>query len=426
MNVPLEGIVASPTSANSMASAADSGQVAYQLVVTQQPDYTRVATSKEKDRKPVDPPPIVQLKVSAAKDPNQIYLQNPYYFMMVGLVKGNDKDEKEPSATALLGTLVSSIHRLKDLDNTDGGFFIFGDLSVKVEGTFRLQFTLYELKDMECVLLATKTSNPFQVYGTKNFPGMCQSTVITRNFSDQGVRLRLRKDSRQMSSKRRNDDSVRMTSQYRSQQRDQERAQLIRRTSLNTDVSASRSQSLQDPLSGISPASSRGRNPFSGQPSPYYDATTGYPSSTGSPYGQQYNAGSVDYGMRGKRPRISQSQDRGAYQSVTYRQLTDASSAMTMPSLTSGQHAYATTTNQILGGITYPPHSMASSLSTLGYPHRTLPPLQATQPSMSAMVQTTMPGHIHASPVGNPTHQQLWSAHDLYRPDPSHPDHGYD
>jgi hypothetical protein len=28
--------------------------------------------------------------------------------------------------------------------NLDGGFFVFGDLSIKVEGEYRLEFTLYE------------------------------------------------------------------------------------------------------------------------------------------------------------------------------------------------------------------------------------------------------------------------------------------
>jgi len=65
---------------------------------------------------------------------------------------------------ALAGTLVSSLHRLKDIDNSgklewvklfystrtnslliDGGFFVFGDLSVKVEGEFRLRFSLFEM-----------------------------------------------------------------------------------------------------------------------------------------------------------------------------------------------------------------------------------------------------------------------------------------
>jgi hypothetical protein len=64
-------------------------------------------------------------------------------------------------STALAGTLVSSLHRLKDVDNSgeycsrserasltsaDGGFFVFGDLSVKIEGDFRLKFTLFEMR----------------------------------------------------------------------------------------------------------------------------------------------------------------------------------------------------------------------------------------------------------------------------------------
>lgn len=64
------------------------------------------------------------------------------------------------------GSLVSSLHRLKDVNNTgklnlgryimldeacsqvvlDGGFFVFGDLSVKVEGCYRLRFSLFEMR----------------------------------------------------------------------------------------------------------------------------------------------------------------------------------------------------------------------------------------------------------------------------------------
>ncbi|KAL8922396.1 MAG: hypothetical protein Q9172_003589 [Xanthocarpia lactea] len=50
-----------------------------------------------------------------------------------------------PTQDSLSGTLVSSLHRLKDVDNLDGGFFVFGDLSVKVEGEYRLQFSLFEM-----------------------------------------------------------------------------------------------------------------------------------------------------------------------------------------------------------------------------------------------------------------------------------------
>jgi hypothetical protein len=104
-----------------------------------------------------------------------------------------DRDEAK---TALAGTLVSSLHRLKDTDNNDGGFFVFGDLSVKIEGFFKIQFTLYEVRGKEVEYITAITSEPFQVHPAKNWPGMAESTFLTRSFSDQGVRLRLRKEPR--------------------------------------------------------------------------------------------------------------------------------------------------------------------------------------------------------------------------------------
>ena len=72
------------------------------------------------------------------------------------------EDLHTATQSALAGTLVSSLHRLKDIDNTgkynfninfytntqthlDGGFFVFPDLSVKIEGDFRLCFSLFEM-----------------------------------------------------------------------------------------------------------------------------------------------------------------------------------------------------------------------------------------------------------------------------------------
>jgi Velvet factor len=61
-------------------------------------------------------------------------------------------------SNSLAGTSVSSLYRLKDQDNTgtsifcyntkrlDGGFFVFGDLSVRMEGQFRLRFYLFEVR----------------------------------------------------------------------------------------------------------------------------------------------------------------------------------------------------------------------------------------------------------------------------------------
>jgi hypothetical protein len=46
-----------------------------------------------------------------------------------------------------------------------------------------------------CFLLSI-TSGVFQVYNAKQFPGMLDSTFISRSFSDQGVRIRIRKEHR--------------------------------------------------------------------------------------------------------------------------------------------------------------------------------------------------------------------------------------
>ncbi|KAK0742396.1 velvet factor-domain-containing protein [Apiosordaria backusii] len=175
----------------------------YQLKIRQQPKTGCVALTKGKDRRPLDPPPIVQLNVSPRVDPAQKYLQNPYLILVAKLVPRdgeNDDQQRRPEAKGgdLAGTVVSSLYNLKDTDNTQGGFFVFGDLSVKREGTFRIEFILFELRSQtkDCWQLSSCITDPFQVYANKSFPGLQESTFLTRTFSDQGVRLRLRKDSR--------------------------------------------------------------------------------------------------------------------------------------------------------------------------------------------------------------------------------------
>ncbi|KKZ62517.1 hypothetical protein EMCG_03062 [[Emmonsia] crescens] len=177
----------------------------FRLTVRQNPERARVAGGKEKERKPVDPPPIIQLKIDEAKDPGQNYLQSPFYFMCCTLYNATeDRPATTAQSTALAGTLVSSLHRLKDTDNLEGGFFVFGDLSVKIEGEFRLKFNLFEMREVkrcggardEVVYIKSILSKPFTVSPPKNFPGMAESTWLSRSFADQGVKLRIRKEAR--------------------------------------------------------------------------------------------------------------------------------------------------------------------------------------------------------------------------------------
>ena len=126
----------------------------------------------------------------------------PYFFCSCTLAPETDNGPT-PAPNSIVGTFVSSLHKLKDSDNTDGGFFVFGDLSIRKEGRFRLQFDLFELRDGDCIHRTTIRSDVFTVHSAKNFPGMAESTFLTRSFSDQGVRLRLRKDSRALNTRKR-------------------------------------------------------------------------------------------------------------------------------------------------------------------------------------------------------------------------------
>lgn len=139
----------------------------YKLVVRQQPKHSRMCGFAEKvDRRPIDPPPIVQLFV---RDPTQLnpkwvlfesnfdfienddrtFLCNPYYFMYSSLVGVYSDEEmhllRDGKTRSTTGSTVSSLYRLKDVDNTEGGFFVFPDLSVRMEGQYRLKFSLFEL-----------------------------------------------------------------------------------------------------------------------------------------------------------------------------------------------------------------------------------------------------------------------------------------
>ncbi|KAF1969590.1 hypothetical protein BU23DRAFT_375255, partial [Bimuria novae-zelandiae CBS 107.79] len=172
------------------------------LIIRQQPKEALVfSAGKEKTRKPVDPPPIVQLKVDESAEASQHFLQSPYLFMTVSLWKA-DQDERwdhcgsQNGPSHLYGGLCSSLHRLKDIDNKDGGFFIFGDISVNTTGTFRLQFKLYDMQKDVAVFIGSIKSDPFNVVSAKGYLGLEPSTYLSRTFSDQGVRLRLRKESR--------------------------------------------------------------------------------------------------------------------------------------------------------------------------------------------------------------------------------------
>ncbi|CAG8489399.1 7882_t:CDS:2 [Dentiscutata erythropus] len=128
-------------------------QSRYELILRQQPKQSRMCGIGEKaDRRPIDPPPIIQLKVHDDSLPpaeKNSFLQNPYFFMYASLVAPDTNEElhllRDGKTRSTTGSVVSSLYHLKDVDNSDAGFFVFPDLSVRMEGTYRLKLSLFEI-----------------------------------------------------------------------------------------------------------------------------------------------------------------------------------------------------------------------------------------------------------------------------------------
>jgi hypothetical protein len=89
------------------------------LEVRQQPMRAQVVPeSSTKPRKPIDPPPVIELKYNARDDGyNKEWLVSPRAFMKVELYQVNE----DHSVPALVGQLTSSLFKLKERNSADKG-----------------------------------------------------------------------------------------------------------------------------------------------------------------------------------------------------------------------------------------------------------------------------------------------------------------
>ncbi|KAG7007086.1 proteasome subunit alpha type-7 [Physcia stellaris] len=118
----------------------------------------------------------------------------------------------------LIGSLCVSAFKLTDPNSELGIWFILQDLSVRTEGSFRygpvkFLFNGYsiQLLDFQPIpfiqhianqeiqfedefLLASIFSGVFQVFSAKKFPGVIESTQLSKCFATQGIKIPIRKD----------------------------------------------------------------------------------------------------------------------------------------------------------------------------------------------------------------------------------------
>ncbi|KUJ09179.1 uncharacterized protein LY89DRAFT_676539 [Mollisia scopiformis] len=208
----------------------DGRNIEYHLTVIQQPERARACGSGAKssaDRRPVDPPPVVELRIFSVngadkEDITFSYSANFFLFATLEVARPMAHGRVQQAAASqqvpvLTGMPVSGMAYLDR--PSEAGYFIFPDLSVRHEGLYRLSFNLYEEmrdrdgdaeapSDKSRVLAGPGTpdasfdwrmevkSAEFTVFSAKKFPGLAESTALSRTVAEQGCRVRIRRDVR--------------------------------------------------------------------------------------------------------------------------------------------------------------------------------------------------------------------------------------
>ncbi|KAL3419250.1 vea protein [Phlyctema vagabunda] len=195
----------------------------YKIRVRQQPLAARACGFGERDRRVIDPPPILQLSI---EDPNATagelneLLRQPYSVVHCTLWNPltNQDDTAMPGSSdkrqqrRLMGTLVASPFVGQDEHDVEGCFFCFPDLSVRTAGTYSLKFSLVVLDPKKMMrgnsvpVRATVMSEAFQVYNAKDFIGMRASTELTKRLKHQGCLISVKKGNAKTNASHARDD----------------------------------------------------------------------------------------------------------------------------------------------------------------------------------------------------------------------------
>ncbi|KAI1116961.1 hypothetical protein F5Y14DRAFT_404334 [Nemania sp. NC0429] len=179
----------------------------YRISIRQQPVAARSCGYGERDRRVIDPPPIIQMSIedpTATEEEIRRRLTHSYSIMHCTI--WNEQGDQDLSSMPedyrtqrrLMGTVVSSPFAGHDEKDEYGCFFCFPDLSCRTPGSFRLQFSFMVLDPASMPghrtpVVALVMSDVFTVYNAKDFPGMKASTALTKRLKEQGCLISIKK-----------------------------------------------------------------------------------------------------------------------------------------------------------------------------------------------------------------------------------------
>ncbi|KAL9613317.1 MAG: hypothetical protein Q9167_002139 [Letrouitia subvulpina] len=191
----------------------------YNLTIRQQPIAARACGLGERDRRVVDPPPIIQLSLTNYNPSSKQEvdaLRTLFNVLHCSLIDPSGRDvttiqdphDAKKMSRRLMGTLVASPFIGTDPSALPSGvenarlgcFFIFPDLSCRQSGHYRLRFTLMQVNlgilptgSSSNLTVGLVESEIFEVFSAKDFPGMRPSTALTKELKRQGAAVSVKK-----------------------------------------------------------------------------------------------------------------------------------------------------------------------------------------------------------------------------------------
>ncbi|KAG5463199.1 MAG: velvet factor-domain-containing protein [Olpidium bornovanus] len=180
----------------------------YELVIVQQPLHARLCGFGDKDRRPIDPPPILKVinKLDEHLPEEEKFglghvVVHASLWSADGMTDCNSVSNPTKNTRILMGSLVGSPERMRGEDGKLADFVCFPDLSVRTEGTYTLKFSLMKIDSGSFFqrggsVVASVLSQPLTVYQAKQFPGMTESTALSKLLRKQGMNIPIRNSLR--------------------------------------------------------------------------------------------------------------------------------------------------------------------------------------------------------------------------------------
>ncbi|KAK0366905.1 hypothetical protein LTR94_001013 [Friedmanniomyces endolithicus] len=181
----------------------------YDLLIRQQPLAARACGFGEKDRRVIDPPPIIELRVTDAsgaprEDRGALLALHCTLMTEDGTQDDAAVQPAEPNTQPtrrLMGNMVASPYYAKDEHGRAGTFFVFPDLSCRAPGRFRLRLRLIRIQHssmkvgMQSPTVVGALTDVFTVFTAKDFPGMRASSALLKALRRQGLSVGVKKGS---------------------------------------------------------------------------------------------------------------------------------------------------------------------------------------------------------------------------------------